>query len=487
MVYATDTENADGWLPDTVLRGVFTACLAVAMFAGCKKIKNTEPDIVAVTDTIARVPSFVSIPLAYSMDEFQEMVNSQIPQTLHTDDSFENNNNDNIKYVIRRNGEVVMTAKGNQITYSVPLHVDLEAQVAPKILGRKRKLLSQKLDFALTAHLKSEVGLDEEWKLATKTDYQGVKWVKKPVVTALKIDLSNKVEEILSQKAGELLAKLDRLAHDKVNLRKPIEKVWGDLQKPILVNRQKRLVWLVAEPFGVVAGPIHAANGYLNVEVGIRAYAYSHIGDTAGLVKPNPLPPLTLISGRTGGYELNVLAKIPFKEANALLAEELAGMEFDIQGRKIKIKEARIMGSGQDILLKVVVRGRVKGDVYFRGRPRYDEETHTLSVTDFDFDVYTEETLLHAANWLLHDDFRDKIAEKLVLPLAGPVSMLPALINQGIEKGKTGEKITLTIHEMAVYPASILVTNTNLEVMLKGTGSAVIELHNLVKPKNQGL
>ncbi len=62
------------------------------------------------THQFPKVPSSISVPISLPISEVQRLTNQSITGTLYEDQSYENNDNDQLKTKVEKDGEIVMKA-----------------------------------------------------------------------------------------------------------------------------------------------------------------------------------------------------------------------------------------------------------------------------------------------------------------------------------------------------------------------------------------
>jgi hypothetical protein len=92
------------------------------------------------------------------------------------------------------------------------------------------------------------------------------------------------------------------------------------------------------------------------------------------------------------------------------------------------------------------------------------------------YDLSTEEALLNTADWMLHDQLILLLADTVKKDISEELNGLPQLIEQGIERGKSGEKMTLTVDSLSVTSYSSLITRQNIQWIFRARGKAGISL-----------
>jgi hypothetical protein len=174
-----------------------------------------------------------------------------------------------------------------------------------------------------------------------------------------------------------------------------------------------------------------------------------------------------------------LLAEIPYKDLNEILYRQLAGKDFKVKGHRVKVEHAEIGGCGTKLMLHLRVRGGVRGDIYFQGTPRYEQDSQRIVVHDFDFDVRTEEVLLASADWLLHGTFKEQMMAALSIPLAEKIANIPEALMRGIERGKVGRKMDFLVEEWDFRPQRIWVRPAGIAALVIVKAQVRVEMEVL--------
>ena len=76
------------------------------------------------THQFPKIPSSISVPISLPISEVQRLTNQSITGTLYEDQSYENNDNDQLKTKVEKDGEIMMKAlTNNRLLFSVPLKI----------------------------------------------------------------------------------------------------------------------------------------------------------------------------------------------------------------------------------------------------------------------------------------------------------------------------------------------------------------------------
>ena len=174
-----------------------------------------------------------------------------------------------------------------------------------------------------------------------------------------------------------------------------------------------------------------------------------------------------------------MLSEIRYTDINEIVSKTLTGRVFNFADHRIKVKSAEVWGCGPNLNLRVSVKGDVNGDIYFQGIPRYEADSQRIVVQKFDFEVVTEEALLTSADWLLHSSFKDDILGALSIQLEDKIAKIPEAITNGIEQGKAGEKMDVSIKQWTFEPKEIWIRPDDIAILIVVHAKARIELKML--------
>ncbi len=425
--------------------------------------------------------SFVSTPLVISQKLLEDKINDAIKQVVIRDDDFNNidiltGKKDRLKILVTRLGAIQITWKNDRATCSIPLAIVVKRQLIAQNIAPKALNVDIEFDLVVTFALKLDI--DPNWHLNPKTAFVGLKWLKEPTAFGGRINLKKLIQRKLLERMPSIAASIDKKIHEQVHLDQAIGRVWVKIQKPIPLNKERRMVWLQFQPIQFEVGSIRAKGTDILIESRLTSFIKTHIGDNPSYVIDSVLPPLRRTGHLPDTASIHLLAEISYHDLNRLLAKRVSGQTFDVQGHKITIGQAKVSGCGEQLLVYLKLKGDFKGSVYLRGTPEYRRDSH-LVIRNFDFDVNTEETLVLSADWLLHSTFKEEIQKSLALPLQEKIDGIPQKIMQGIEKGKDGKKLELDIEAWDFMPQRIWVQKDHLKILINTIAQVRFELEKL--------
>lgn len=454
------------------MKYMFLVLAFCAMAVACQKVKLEDPVFTPGIGSLELPISEVNLPIVYEIAKLQALINQKLDGVLYEDDSYEDKDNDRLKLKVEKSGTIFVNMVGNELYYTVPLKIviDYNKKLLPRIVT----------DFSCRLRMMSHVAIGEDWKLNTKTKLLKIEWVKEPEIdlAIAKINLTKKVETILRKKESEIVKKIDVAAHDHLDIKKDMSKLWADIQKPILINKKDIQVWMVMNPKEVAASKIRGDRENIFLNLKVHTYMNSFIGEQPDF-PASKLPPLKNEVTEDGNFDIFMKATFPFEPLNEALNRNIEGLDLNIQDHVLKLKKAKLLGGNDEILLQLWVGGFTSEEIFFRGKPDFDPTENLLFMRDFDFDMKTEEYILGAADWLLHDDVRNAVGEKLKISLADQIAMLSQLLENAINNAKVGKKIGIAFEDLEVDVVDMLATEMELQVLLSIKGRAAMEMRNL--------
>ncbi|MCE2935302.1 MAG: DUF4403 family protein [Cyclobacteriaceae bacterium] len=456
---------------------ISSLCVLAWLLACCgKKIASPAPEQIALDSTLAFPVSELHVPIYYPVKELENMINEKLQAKIIEAHLAISNNNDSLHLNISRFQPVRLKYDGDRgITYKIP--VKIEGFVNSKVAGirvRNKKAVRAKLIITMFSNLY----LKDDWNLAPQTELRKIEWVEEPKlnVAGIKINLRGAIEKALNNNKDKLVAKLDESAGEITKIRQSIEKLWGDIQKPIRINRKAVPVWLQMDATDIDGRLSSRSEDTLMIEARLNARLHTVLDSAASLTKPRALPNLKRQVEHGQNLHAYALVTLPFELLNSVINQAVDTLSFDFGSRRVRIEACDLYGTPNGLAIGIELRGDLKANVFLKGTIGFDSLEKKIVIENFRFDLNSEESLLSAAAWLGHDVIIDRLRPYLSIPIENLFSRIPELINKGVEKGKLGKKMDLNFDELDVNFYSSLITTTDIQLVLSAKGKANIEL-----------
>lgn len=450
--------------------------ILLLLAAGCSRVKAPAPPRTTLDSTLVIPVSTLNVPVYYVIADVEEMVNEKIgnqPKEAHV---AINPKGDSLHLTITKFEPVTIQYDGKRsLTFRVP--VDITGFFRAKKLGivvKNKTPVHAKIALTIT----TKVWLDKTWNLKTQTKLDKVEWIEEPKlnVAGVKVNLRPPMESALEKKQEEIIAKLDGSIGALVKLGPSIEKVWMDLQKPISINRKVVPVWLKTEGKNMSGRLIQSSKDTIAAEVCLETTIESILDSAANAVPKSPLPPFHRTDSLHPGVHAFVKATLPFEIINKVIHQVTDTMKFRYGSHQVRVKSSEVYGTADGIAVGLSLAGDIRADVYLTGDVGFDSVMNQLVITNFVFDVASEQSLVSAADWFTHGTIIERIQPYLTLPMDNTFRVVPSLMTKGIEKGKLGRKIDVNWSKFNVRIFRHLVTRENIQVILEVNGKAEVKL-----------
>lgn len=251
---------------------------------------------------------------------------------------------------------------------------------------------------------------------------------------------------------------------------------WTHLNAPI---RLADGVWLLLQPEQLRLKGVRGEGHTLTVAAGLDAFPTVLTG-ARPLPLVRPLPPLGNDTG-TAGFRVALEGTIDYATASRALTSQLRNKTVAIASRTVRVGAVTASRRRDGRLaLTVGFTGDAVGDVQFVGTPRMNRTTDQIVVSDLDFDLSTNSTIVNAYAWLRSDVLLAFFRERARLPSAPVIAHGTRLIEQGINRTVAGV-LTLAGSVDSLVVLGVYVEPRGLTVRALVTGDASVA----VRPKRR--
>ena len=422
-----------------------------------------------------KIPSSVSIPVNLPISEIQRLVNQQITGVLYEDQDFTNNNNDQLKTKIEKDGNITIKAlTNNRLMFSVPLKIWAE-----KGLGTLGVYTYQETNFKVIMNFISSLDFQQNWSLKTNTTTAGFVWKEKPVLDfgKVKIPLSSIIEGILRKQQKEFTNVIDAQIQQKMNMQPYLVVAWNQFAAPIQVSEEYN-TWLKITPQTVKMSPLEVYADKIKSTISIDLFSETFTG-----IKPSPNPTViaipNYISAQNLGnnFVMKTTANIPFTEANAIAKKQFQGKEFDVNKDKIKVEDIKIYPENDLVVMEILTSGKVNGTSFIKGNLVYDAVKHKIGFTKTDFKLKTKNIFQKLATSLFEGKIVRMIEQDYGIPLLDIENSSKKSIEESFNKEYhaglklQGKVLNLKPSQFIVnqdYITAVIDINANLNLKIEG-------------------
>ena len=456
---------------------VLSICLLLCFKSVFSQTNFSQTSITEKPVVFEKKPSIISIPIDISIEDLQSKINSGMPNLIYEDNSFEDNQNDELKAKVWRKGNLIFTSVVNDIlTYEVPLKVWAQKRIS--VLGVSQ---APATEFELKLKFSSKFGITTDYSIQTITSGLGYEWITKPVLkySYVEIPIGPLIGKLISNNLATFAKQIDQTIKDNYSLKPYVIEAWNTAQKPFLASEEYN-TWVKLEPLDVYFTPLKAVGKSLKSTFGLKIFVETLVGTPIYTPKQIlTIPNLKSVSSISDAFEVQLFNVISFEEATKISRNMFLGQVYDFKNGKYKIEvtDLEIKPDGEYLSLLTTTKGSFKGQIFLKGIPVYDPVKKLVVLTKTELDIKTKNVLHKAGAWLLEGTLEKKIESEFGLPVTdiiefGKQSVLQT-INSEISKGirMKGEIFSVIPDQVKVAENGILATviaKAKVELVVKG-------------------
>lgn len=448
---------------------------AVWYFLFNKPIRPVEPVRSTLDSTLVLPVSTIRIPIEFQLKDLEKMVNTKLKGVFVQEwMAVGEKKRDSVYLELERTNPVSFTWEPGTLSAKVPLRISFRfiKRAAGIRIRNERPIVAE-----VILHLKSQVSLDDRWAINSTTSLDKIVWEMEPSlkIAFVNVNLRKIAESYLEKNQDKITHRFDSIAQATLDTRKVVEKIWKDIQKPIIIKKTAPQIGLSAHAEELMSRWSLSPEGNILAMITLKAKVYTWFEEPLAH-EIAPLPKYKYAEKADESLDLFVMAQLPYDKLNSFTNKNIERISYTYESYTISIRDAEFYGSEQELALMMRVKGALRGKVYLRAQPYFDTLKQVVGLRNLRYDLSTEEALLNTADWMLHDKLIFLLADTVKKDISEELNGLPQLIEQGIERGKSGEKMTLTIDSLSVTSYASLITRQNIQWIFRARGNAGISL-----------
>ena len=367
--------------------------------------------------TLPKIKSNITLPVSLPISEINSLINQSVKGVLYEDQSYTDNNNDQFKVKVEKQGNIAIKAlTGNRLMISVPLKI-----WADKGYGTFGVYVYKDTNFNLIMNFITEISAANNWKLNTKTTTAGFVWTQKPVLDygKIKIPIAPLIESTLKEQQAKFTTIIDQQIKSQFNLQPYLVMAWNQFSKPINVSEEYN-TWLKISPQSTYMSPLQVFQDKIKTTIGIDLYSETYVGQVPLATRDvNTIPNFTLNPNLPNIFNLQTTANISFDEAKRIAKQQFLNKEFAMRSedKKVKITDIKVYQEKENIVIEAQTSGEVNGTAFIKGKPFYNAEEHKIKLNVTDFNLKTKNFFQKALTVLFEGKIRRMIEKDYGIPL----------------------------------------------------------------------
>lgn len=422
-----------------------------------------------------KIKSSITMPVAIPLAEISNLINASVKDLIYQDDSYTDNNNDQFKVKVWKTRPIrLVGGTDHNLLIEVPLKIWAE-----KGIGTLGIYTYQNTTFETVMSFNATLNFKNNWTITTATKPNGFRWVTKPVLDfgRIQILITPLVEKSLKEQQEKFCKTIDQQMASQLNFQQYAVMAWNVFSNPFSISEEYN-TWLKVTPISVQVTPLKFYSNQINTNLGIDVYCETFTGN-----KPLSSPPVktasdfTFVTALTNQFLIQTTANVPFTEAAAIARNMFLNKEYDIRGSAVTIKDIKVYGVDDRIMIEAATEGYVNGTSFISGIPVYDESKKKIVLSNTKFNLKTSNILQKTATLL----FRGKIVKMIEDEYGIPTQDLENASRKSIEEAfnkeyykslkMNGKVFSLAPGTILMNPSGITAvidTKATLQLILKG-------------------
>ncbi|SEV90703.1 protein of unknown function [Chryseobacterium wanjuense] len=436
---------------------------------------QTNVDNQLAVHNFPKIKSSITMPVTIPLSEVSNMINSSVKELIYQDDSYTDNNNDQFKVKVWKTRPIRLVGGTNQnILIEVPLKIWAE-----KGIGTLGVYTYQNTTFETVMSFNASLTLKNNWTIATNTQPNGFKWVTKPVLDfgRIQIPITSLVEKNLKEQQEKFCKTIDQQMATQLNFQQYTVMAWNVFSQPFNISQEYN-TWLKVTPVNINITPLKFYGNQIDTNIGIDIYSETFTG-----TKPESSQPVKTASDfnfipvLADRFLLQTTANVPFTEATNIARNMFLNKEYDVRNSKVKIKDIKVYGVDNRVMIEAETEGYVNGKAFISGIPVYDEIKKKIVLSNTKFNLKTANILQKTATLLFKGKIVKMIEEEYGIPTQdlenSSRKSIEEAFNKEYYKGlkMSGKVFNLKPTNILLNPSGITAvidTNASLKLIING-------------------
>lgn len=347
------------------------------------------------------------MPVTIPLSEIGNMVNASVKELIYQDDSYTDNNNDQFKVKVWKTRPIRLVGGTSQnLLIEVPLKIWAE-----KGIGTLGIYTYQNTTFETVMSFNTSLNFKNNWTVTTVTKPNGFRWVAKPTLDfgRIHIPITPLVEKSLKEQQAKFCKTIDQQMAAQLNFQPYAVMALNAFSNPFPISEEFN-TWLKVTPISVHMTPLKFYGNQIDTNLGIDVYSETFTGNRPeSSLQVKTAPDFTLVHAVADQFLIQTTANIPFTEATHIAQNMFLNEEYDLRGSAVKIKDIKVYGVDDRVMIEAETEGYVNGKAFISGIPVYDEVKKKIVLSNTKFNLKTSNILQKTATLL----FRGKIVKMI--------------------------------------------------------------------------
>ncbi|TZF84575.1 DUF4403 family protein [Pedobacter sp. BS3] len=398
----------------TAILLVVTACSTTNKIAALKPAPsyNTGPVV------YQKQLSYINMPVEVAIADIQAQTNKYLNGLIYEDNSLDG---DNLMLKVWKQAPAVVYEKNGRLEIELPLKIWTRVRYGIEKFGFSA-YDTRDLNLNGRIKLNSLVSLDN-WKVQTSTQIEDIQWTESPTVSVAgrNIPITYLINPALVLFKSQMAKMIDDAIAQSLDIKPYVTDALKLLSEPVEVDSTYH-TWFGLQPVELYATKATIANKKVVVNLGLKAYMESTVGEKPTLAFDESKLQLAAVDRLPDDFNINLAGVITYENASALIQKNFAGQKFESGNRYVVVNNVALWGKDDKMIVELGMSGSVNGTFYLSGIPRYDAVKKEIYLDNVDFVLDSKNKLLKVGDWLVHGIITNKIQQNCRFSLAGQLN-----------------------------------------------------------------
>ena len=416
------------------------------------------------------LPSTVSLYANLDIARLEAVVNNHTDSVLYDDNSFVDNDNDNLMLKAWKNGEIKFTLQDDLLSWEIPLRVNIKKTVLMVAFNHPFGDFME-ANGEINLKFKTRLSVNSDWSIHTETSADDYEWTKKPTIkiAGITIPVTPIASILLKVNLNNYAQKIDKTIAGSFNLRKYAEKGWQRLFEPFKFPGSYN-AWLSSNPHSVSLLPIKGSNGTIQFGVVVSSDVECMMDRQPQSRQATPLPQLQPLVMPSDTFRINLLTDIPYPTIERLTFEDLRDSSYTFGDRHLIFQSLHVYGTNGHLAIETKVKGSIKGTMYLTGTPYFNSADTTLRVKNLKFDLKTKNVWMKSAKWLFTGKIERTITKAFAIPFNTDIHSIEQNLTGYLNHQKLGYGFELNGKLAKISVSDLLLTPESVKANIVFSG-----------------
>jgi len=340
----------------------------------------------------------MNIPVSVSYSYINKQISQFLDGTLYHDDSFEDNDGDNIKATVTLKNSPKISGKGNDVFLNVPLHI--KGEIA-------NMFLNQKFDCDVYLKIVSSLEITPNWKIKSKTQLKEITVENAPIVKIgfFQIDSKGVLEKVARSYAKDILSNFDSEVYQSPDLKNEMQRIYTQLHQAISLTDSSFLYLQIED---VTGSSISSSKENFDVYFGFKGKVY--LDSKIQQIPEKTLIPFRKEESKSKDYKIIILQK-----SDSLNWQQQFNLEFNKKTYRTSKRNSFTVDStsffeyDKKIILEHYISGNVNGKIQTILELTYDSLSQCFKTHLADFTPSSLNEINQKAPWILDCNFKNDL------------------------------------------------------------------------------